>query len=324
MKLHLTSALGKLVRDEKYRPLIFLIASLVAGESISSSFLTTENMRSLAISSAPLVVMTIGEILVMMTGMIDLGVESVAAASSMLVAYLMLYTTLPILVIIVIVLGLGLAVGLFDGFMVTKFRMPSFLVTLGIYWGMKGLALIIGNGATLSPGSVFPAKPFGIVSLNGSIGSVPVLFVVGVVLTIFFQIVISKTIMGRHILAVGGNELGAKELGVNNVRIKYIVFIASGMLSSFAGIMLTAWLNSAYPLVASGWSLESIAGAILGGVAFSGGVGSIVGGFVGAFIVNMLTDIIVLAHISALYSYVVVAVILILAGLQLKRGEIAK
>ena len=304
------------------RPVLFLIIALIISDIIAPSFLTGRNISALLVSSSFLVVITIGEALVIMTGMIDLGVESILAAGGMLVAFLSVIQHLSSLTSIAVTLVGGLVVGLVVGLLVTKGRIPSFIVTLGTYWGMKGIALLFNGGNYISPNS-------GVFSFGGLAGTflgMPTLVVIMVVLVGVAQLLLSYTPAGTWLKAIGSNEMSAKTVGLNIDAMKIGVFMVAGLLAAFAGILIAAWQGSMYPTTGAGYSLQAIAAVILGGIPFSGGRGSIVGAAIGALIIGLINDIIVLIGLPTLYEYIFVAVILVIAGLQARaaRGAVVK
>lgn len=304
------------------RPIIFLIAALIVSGIVAPSFLTGRNINALLVSSSFLVVITIGEALVIMTGMIDLGVESVLAAGGMLVAFLSVMQHLSTAVAIPVTLAAGLLVGLVVGLLVTKGRIPSFIVTLGTYWGLKGIALLFNGGNYISPAS----GQFKFGGLAGSFLGMPTLVVIMVVLVAVAQLLLSYTPAGTWIKAIGSNEMSAKTVGLNIDAMKIAMFMISGVLAAFAGILMAAWQGSMYPTTGAGYSLQAIAAVILGGIPFSGGRGTILGAAIGALIIGLINDIIVLVGLPSLYEYIFVAIILVIAGLQARatRGAIVK
>jgi len=247
-----------------------------------------------------------------MTGMIDLGVESILASGGMLVAFLTVLHHLSSGVSIVLTLLAGLGVGLVVGILVTKGRIPSFIVTLGTYWGLKGIALLFNGGNYISPNN----GEFSFAGLAGRIFGIPTLVIIMVVIVALAQIVLSYTPVGTWLRSVGSNELSAKTVGLNVDALKIATFMISGVLAAFSGVLIAAWQGSMYPTTGAGYSLQAIAAVILGGIPFTGGRGTIVGAAIGALIIGLISDMIVLLGLPSLYEYIFVAIILVIAGLQ--------
>ncbi len=302
------------------RPIIFLVLALILSTLVAPSFLSTRNIGALLVSSSFLIVLTVGESLVIMTGMIDLGVQSVMAFAGMLVAFLTVLHGVSALVALPATILAGAFVGLVVGLLVTKGRIPSFIVTLGIYWGLKGVALLFNGGNYISPNN----GTFNFSALAGNTFGVSNLVVITLLLIIVRQIMLSMTPLGTWIKSLGSNEAAAKTVGLRIDSLKVLVFIISAMLAASAGIMIAAWQGSIYPTTGSGYSLQAIAAVILGGIPFSGGRGSVVGAAIGALIIGLIDDLIVLLGLPSLYEYIFVAVILIIAGFQARSRGVVK
>jgi membrane-associated protease RseP (regulator of RpoE activity) len=160
------------------RPLAFLIIISAVAELLAPSFLTPNNLQALLTSSSFLIVAAVGEALVILVGMIDLGVESVLAASGMFVAWLTVFHDAPTGLAVALTLAAGVGVGAIAGLLVARGGIPSFIVTLATYWGFRGVALLFNGGNYISPDAVSPSRPFGFSAIAGTIGGVPVLIIV--------------------------------------------------------------------------------------------------------------------------------------------------
>lgn len=302
------------------RPIVFLILALIASSLLSDSFLTSRNITSLLVSSSFLIVISVGEAFVIMLGMIDLGVESVLAACGMIAAFFTVYQKMNPVLAVLLTLAIGAAIGITVGLLVTKARIPSFIVTLGTYWGFAGVALLVNNGSYISPYSVTPTQSIGFEAIAGSTFGISRLIILSFLIVIVGQVVLSLTPLGTWFKAVGSNEVSARVVGLNTARLKIAVFVISAVLAALAGIMLTGWSKSIYPNSGTGLSLEAIAAVILGGIPFTGGRGSIVGAAIGAIVIGVVNDLIVLLGLPALWEYIFVALVLIVAGLQARGG----
>lgn len=304
------------------RPLGFLILIGLAATLSSGSFLTLRNVAALLTSTSFLVVASVGEAVVVMVGMIDLGVESLLAASGMLLAWLFVMHGVAGSVAILATLLSGTLVGCLVGLLVARGRIPSFIVTLGTYWGLRGVALLFNGGNYISPDTANPPREFSFDWIAGSVFGVPTLIVIALAVVLVAQGVMSLTPAGAWIKATGSNENAARAVGLRTDLVKLAVLAASGFTAAMAGIMITTWQDSIYPLTGQGYSLEAIAAVILGGIPFTGGRGTIVGAALGALVIGVINDVIVLVGLPALYEYIFVACILVLAGLQ-ARGAVA-
>ncbi len=306
------------------RPAVFLVVAFAVSSLVSPAFLTLNNLVALLASSSFLVVVAAGEAFVIMVGGIDLGVESVLAASGMFLAWLYVFQRLPAGAAMAAALIFGAAVGALAGLLVTRLRIPSFIVTLGSYWGFRGIALLFNGGNYINPTAVQPAREFLFGGIAGTLLGIPTLIVVMVVVVALGQVLLSYTPLGTWIKGTGSSEEASRAVGLRTALIKVFVFAVSGLLAALAGMMITAWQDSIYPLTGQGYSLEAIAGVILGGIPFTGGRGSILGAALGALVIGVINDLIVLIGLPALYEYIFVAVVLILAGLQTRGGLFVK
>jgi ribose transport system permease protein len=302
------------------RPLLFLAIAVAASGIVAPSFLRISNLTALLISSSFLIVTAVGEAFVILMGMVDLGVQSVLASAGMMAAYLNVLLGLPAWVAVPAALLYGVAVGWLVGLLVTRGRIASFIVTLGTYWGLTGIALLFNRGDNINPYSVTPPRQFGFLAFAGHLGPVPTLILISVAVVAAAEVIVSATPVGLWVKSVGSHEAAARVVGLDTDRLKTAAFMVSGGLAALAGVMITAWQDSIYPLTGQGYSLEAIAGVILGGIPFTGGRGTILGAAIGALIIGLIDDLIVLLGLPALYEYIFVAIVLVIAGLQ-TRGK---
>jgi ribose transport system permease protein len=306
------------------RPLIFLILIGLAASLASGHFLTLRNIIALLTSTSFLIVASVGEAFVVMVGMIDLGVESLLAASGMFLAWLFVMNGVAGGPALLATLALGTLVGCAVGLLVARGRIPSFIVTLGTYWGLRGIALLFNGGNYISPDTVQPAREFSFGWIAGTFHGVPTLILLALAMVVGGQALMSFTPAGPWIKATGSNEDAARAVGLRTDLVKLSVLAISGFSAAMAGIMITTWQDSVYPLTGQGYSLEAIAAVILGGIPFTGGRGTIVGAAIGALVIGVINDVIVLVGLPALYEYIFVACILVLAGLQARGAAAAK
>lgn len=307
------------------RPIGFFIVAVIVATIVAPSFIRPANVSSVLVGNSFLVVVSVGEAFVILIGSIDLGVQSLLASFGMAAAWLIVFHHVPASVALVATLIGSLAIGAVVGLLVAKVHIPSFVVTLGTYWGFQGIALLANGGQYISPASGTPPRQeFGFEWVANSTAGVSNLIIVMVVVVIIGQCVVSFTRFGLHLRSIGSNELAARRVGLSADWLKVSAFVISAFLAAVAGIMITAWQGSIYPNTANGYSLEAIAAVILGGIPFTGGRGSIVGVAIGALILGIINDIIVLIGLPALYEYIFVAVVLVIAGLQARAGRLVK
>jgi ribose/xylose/arabinose/galactoside ABC-type transport system permease subunit len=311
-------------RGSMWRPAAFLIAAVIIATIITPDFVRPDNLKAVLTNSSFLVVVAVGEAFVIMVGSIDLGVEAVLASFGMLLAWLTVFHGLPTWPAVLLTLAGAAVLGLLIGFCVAKIHIPSFVVTLGVYWGFQGVALLINGGQYISPDSVPQGRPFGFAGLAGTSFGVSNLIFIALGVVVVAQVVISLTPFGLWLKSIGSNERAARRAGLRADGLKVSVFAISAVLAAFAGIMLTAWQGSIYPDSGTGYSLQAIAAVILGGIPFTGGRGTVVGAALGAIIIGVINDLIVLLGLPALYQYIFVAAVLVIAGLQARGGQLVK
>lgn len=310
----LKERLHLLNRNRIFFPLVTLLFLGVVASIVSPHFLTSTNVKNVASQLAIGAILAIGEATVVLAGGIDLSVGSVLAISGAVAAILMKWCQIPILLSILSGLGTGIMAGFLNGIVVVKVRIPSFIVTLAMAATTRGLTLVITGGKPVS-GFAVPFR-----ALAGHLGPFPILFLISVLLAIVWQLVVTYTRFGRHLYALGGNEIAARLVGVNVDRVKLLAFTFSGLCAGLAGVLLNARLNAAYPTAGEGYELDAIAAAVLGGVSLSGGIGSILGAYVGAIVMTVLGNILNLLKVAAFYQYIAKGVILAIAAISLSRG----
>jgi ribose/xylose/arabinose/galactoside ABC-type transport system permease subunit len=306
------------------RPIAFLILSMFVAYGVAPSFIQQSNLKAWLVSSSFLVVVAVGEAFVILVGSIDLGVESMLASFAMLAGFFNVIHGLPGAVGLLITFAAAAALGLVIGLLVTRVHMPSFIVTLGAYWGMKGIALLLNGGSYISPQSVTPSRSFGTGLFNDNPLGISVLIWIALVVVVIAQIAISYTPLGMRLKSIGSNELAARRVGLRAPTLKISVFVVSALLAALAGLMLAAWQGSIYPTSGEGFSLEAIAAVILGGIPFTGGRGTIVGAALGALLIGLINDVIVLVGLPSLWEYIFIAIVLLVAGLQARGNLLVK
>jgi ribose transport system permease protein len=271
-------------------------------------FLTFQNLSIVAQQASINAVLGAGMTFVILTGGIDLSVGSILAASA--VVALLASTTLGDLGILAGMLT-GLVIGLANGVLIAFLRLPPFIVTLGSLTAVRGLARLLGNDTT-----VFNADlPFAFIG-NGvlAIGpvSVPWLVVIAFLVILASWLVLRRTVLGVHIYAVGGNENAARLSGIKVWAVLLFVYGMSGLLAGLGGVMQAARLYAANGLqLGQSYELDAIAAVILGGTSFVGGIGSIWGTLIGALIIAVLTNGLILLGVTDVWQYIAKGAVII-------------
>jgi ribose transport system permease protein len=259
-------------------------------------------------------ILGIGEILVIITGGIDLSVGSMTALTGVIVAWLILKGALGIasfgvIPAIFIVLVFSAAVGLWHGFFVTKVHVPPFIITLGTWLMARGAAAYITRGYPV----VFPSgHPF-LVLGQEEFHSIPIMFLVLVVVGLITAFILNFTTLGRHIYAVGGNIEAARVSGVNVNGVRLFCYASSGVMAGITGILLASRLGQGTPVVGSAYELWAISATVIGGTSLFGGEGTVLGAILGAAIMGVMQNGMVLMNLSSYLQDIVLGTVLVIA-----------
>jgi ribose transport system permease protein len=295
----------------KIRELNILSVLILVGIVISifsPYFLTTNNLMGVFRSFSLVGIMSIGMMLVIITGGIDLSVGSVMGLSSLMTALAFQHGLGP-LPAVLSGLCAGLMVGAFNGFLITWIQLPPFIATLGTLSIGRGLMYIITKGVPLTPDVPDSFTFIG----QGYFGFVPVPVVIMLLLTVCFSILMRRTRFGRHVYATGGNEVAAQLSGVRTHRIKFTVYALSGLIAALAGVVSFSRFVSAEPASGFGAELDVIAAAAIGGASLSGGVGSVEGAIIGAALAGIITNGVVLLNIDTYAQQAITGCVILIA-----------
>ncbi|MBS1604277.1 MAG: ribose ABC transporter permease [Bacteroidetes bacterium] len=309
----------------KYRPmiarsqsLIALVVLCVALSLLSDKFLTVQNGFNVLRQISVNVCISIGMTLVVLTAGIDLSVGSVLALSGAVAAGLLkngipwpahdLFIGFTLLGTIVAALFVGSILGLFNGWVITRFKVPPFVGTLAMLTIARGLTMLWTKGYPIS--GLGPKFDF---IGSGWLLGIPVLVWICVLIVAAALVIVKKTALGRHIYAIGGNEQAARLSGIPINRVKIIVYTIAGLLSAVGGIMVTSRLDSAQPNAGISYELDSIAAVVIGGTSLSGGRGTIMGTVLGAIIIGVLNNGLVLLNVSPFWQQVIKGFVILLS-----------
>jgi erythritol transport system permease protein len=307
------------------RAFIALILVLIVFTSVSPEFLSTNNLVLMSKHVAINAIIAIGMTFVILTGGIDLSVGSIVGVTGMITGGLINEgINLPQFgivvyphtwVIILISLAVGALLGVITGLVITRFNVAPFIATLGMYYVARGLAGLRNNGYTF-PNLVgrpeYGNTGFEILGAGSFLGiNYSIWLMIAFALVAF--IVASRLSFGRHVYAVGGNERTAELSGVHVNRTKVIVYGISGFCSAMVGLIVTSQLVAAHPASGESYELAAIAAVVLGGTSLSGGRGSIGGTLIGAFVIGVLADGLVMMGVSSFWQQVIKGSVIVLA-----------
>lgn len=302
--------------------LVLVIAQVLA---IGASLLYPDSFRyasainvSVLLDSMPVLgIIAVGVGLLMIAGEFDLSVGSVLVFCSIVMGDLYVLGASPWLAAAAAI-AIGVAIGVFHGTLTLWLSLPSFIVTLGgmLFW--RGMALFV-HGSTQIPFS--PGQGFQEI-FGGRIWLVPTAFIWFVVVAIVFNIILQHTRFGNHIFAVGGNRASAAAIGIRVNRVKIAAFAISSGLAAFAGIISSTRLGAISMTQGASYELEAIAAGVIGGVALTGGRGSIIAVFIGVILINTIRDVLLLAGAPGFYLGIFVGALIVTAAALNERFRI--
>lgn len=317
-------SVGKLLLEG--RAFFALIVIIIVFSSMSPYYFSLSNFLTMASHVAIYGIIAVGMLLVILNGGIDLSVGSTLGLSGVIAGFLMHGVTLKFLgvtlfpsvwVVVVLACALGALVGLINGVLVARFKVPAFVATLGMLYVVRGVALLITNGLTYNDLGGQPAlgnTGFNWLGFNRLL-DIPIGVLVMALIALIGSIVLTRTIFGRWLYATGGNERAAQLSGVPVKKVQVYVYVISGVCASIAGLILSSELTSAGPTAGTSYELTAIAAVVIGGAALTGGSGNIRGTLLGAFVIGFLSDGLVIIGVSAYWQTVFTGAVIILAVL---------
>jgi ribose transport system permease protein len=277
----------------------------------TDTFLTSRNLFNVLRAFSWIAISAFGEILVIIAAGIDLSVGSTMALAG-LASALALTSGIPVVPGILIGLLTGLLIGLINGVLISKAGLPPFIATLGTMSIARGICYGLTNGQpvrNLPPGFSF----LGQYDLPVGSWQVPLPVIVMVVIAILMSFFLSRTVWGYRIYALGGNEQAAGLSGINTGRIKVLVYTLCGFLTAIGGLLMTARLGVAAPTAALGYELDVIAAVVIGGTSLTGGEGTILGVLIGAAIMQVLRNGLVLLGFPAYWQPAAIGLVIVVA-----------
>ncbi len=314
MKNSITSYLSKPEHSYKtrirgigqYGLLIAFVLICLALTAITPKFLTVQNLMIIVTQVSINALLAFGVTFVIIAGGIDLSIGSMVAVTGVVAASFAHPDTYSVAVPLLAGLASGLLFGAFNGFIITRSKVPPFIVTLGTMTIGRGLALILSKGRPVSNLS----DSFNFLG-GGKILGVPTLIIILIVLFIVCSVVLKRTVLGRYIYAVGGNEQAARASGIQLNKVKMVVYTLCGGLAALSGILLTSRITTGQPNAGTGFELDAIAAAIIGGTSTSGGTGTMTGTLLGALLIGVISNGLDLLNVTSYYQQVVMGAIII-------------
>jgi erythritol transport system permease protein len=309
----------------RLRALIALVVLVIVFSVLSPEFLTSGNLSILVKHVAINAILAIGMTFVILSGGIDLSVGAIAGLCGMVAGYLLnkgvtlesggVTIYFHAWFVVAIALVAGMLLGVVNGSLVARFRVAPFIATLGMLYVARGLAMLMSGGATfpnLGGQAALGNTGFPWLGAGLTLGvPVPIWVMVGLAATGAFAA--TRTPFGRQVYAIGGNERAALLAGVRVRQVKLGVYVISGFCAALVGLIIAAQLGAAHPATGETFELNAIAAVVLGGTSLMGGRGTIGGTLVGAFVIGILADGLVLLGVSEFWQMVIKGLVIVLA-----------
>ena len=290
----------------QYGLLIAFVGICLTLSLTTPRFFTVQNLMIIVTQVSINALLAFGVTFIIITGGIDLSIGSMVAVTGVAAASFAHPDTYPVVVPVLIGLLAGFLFGAFNGFVITRSHVPPFIVTLGTMTIGRGLALILSKGRPISNLS----DSFNFIG-GGKVLGVPMLILILIVAFIACSVLLKKTVIGRYMYAVGGNEQAARASGIPINKVKMIVYTLGGLLAALAGILLTSRITTGQPNAGQGFELDAIAAAIIGGTSTSGGTGTMTGTLLGALLIGVISNGLDLLNVTSYYQEVVMGAIII-------------
>lgn len=298
----------KILRQRESAIFLALVAIMLVITIVAPQFATRGNIYRVSRQISFVAIAALGVFTVILTGGIDLSLGSTIGLSGITCGLAMASGVHPLLAIL-IGMATGFSVGIINGVLVSYVGITPFIVTLGMLSIARGTIWIITKG--------WPVENIDdriLVLGQGDILGIPVPVIIMLVVAVLIHFLMRKTVFGRRVYAIGGNEEATRLSGIDVQRIKCLVYGISGLLASITGIILVARFSSAQTSSGEGWELDAIAAAVIGGTSLAGGAGSIVGVLIGAAIMGVIRNGLVLMRVSAYWQTAIMGLIVILAA----------
>lgn len=292
----------------KYTPLMILICLVIFFSIISPNFMTSKNIVIIIRQVSFVAISAVGMMFVMIGGAIDLSLGSQIVLTNIVLSILMVDYRVPMAVAIPLTLILGTLLGTLNGFLAIKLNIHPLIITLGTASMYKGIGYILAHSRNIM-GFPDSFRWFG----QGYIGPIPVPIVVMIFVALIGSFILTRTYFGRYIFALGGNEEAARLAGVNVNAMKVILFAISGFITGITSILLLSRVFAGQTSTGQGLEFDCLTAALLGGVSFKGGEGTVFGLITGVLIIGVLNNAMQLASFPDFSQNVVKGAVLLIA-----------
>lgn len=287
---------------------VVLLLMIIIASVASPYFLDIYNLQSLIRDLAFIGMIGIAQSLLLLIGELDLSVGKIASLCGILAGMMMVNYGINPWLSLVIALCLGIVFGFINGMIITQLRLNSMVATIGMQGVYGGINLVLTKGKAIT------GVPEDIYILGkGNLGPIPFPFIFCVIVLILILFMIKKTKTGRYIYAIGNSREAAKILGIKVDKIRIMIYAIVGLISSLAGILYVARLGSSQSAIGESWPMNSIAASVIGGVSLTGGIGNPAGALIGAAIISIIQNMIVLFGVNVYWQSAVSGIVVVIA-----------
>lgn len=302
--------------------ILILIVFVVFATCVNPVFLSGKNVINIFRASGFTLISVVGTALILITGGLDLSIGSVYALGAVVCGICMTGLGLPIPVSIAAGLLVGLICGLLNGILIVYANIPPMIATLGMQYIARGAVSVLTREVPIYP------LPDEFVSIESTklFHIIPIIIPIAIVLAVVAHFILSRTVFGRSVYAIGGNQEAARISGINIAKVKMIIYMVMGVLAALAGILMSSRMGSGEPSTGTGLEMKVICGAVIGGISIAGGMGTMFGAALGAVFMEALTNSLTVLKIDVYWQNVVFGVVMILSVLldQYKRTLMKK
>lgn len=304
----------------KYGTILIFIGIFVLASLLSETFLTTGNLTNVLRQVVVVSLLACGVTFIIILGHIDVSLGSIVALTGTVAASVMSLTQNIFLAIAAGIVS-GIVTGMINGFVITRFKIPSFIMTLAMTTVARGAILLYTAGTPVTNLGNFQ------VIGQGFIGPVPISVLILLAVLLLSWILLNRTIFGRHVYAVGGNLKAAVASGINTDKVICRAFIYNGILAAIAGIVLMSRINSGQPAGGVGYEFDAITAVVVGGTSLMGGTGTITGTIIGAMIIGVINNILNLMNVSSYWQQIIKGLIIaaaVILDVKTKTAKVGK
>ncbi len=301
--------LGSYARQ--YALIILLVVMVISMSILSPTFLSVTNISNILRQISFTGIAAMGMTFVIISGCIDLSIGAIAAYSGVIASSMMKEFSIPIPVAILIGLFVGLVLGSANGVMISKFRVPPFIATVVMMNFASGLAYIYKEAQPIYD---LP-QDFRAIASGSLFGVIPNLVLILMAVFLICHFTLKKTVFGKRVYAIGGSESAAKYSGIKTARMRIYIYAIMGLLAAVVGILFAARSGAGDPGTGDTLAIDAIAATVMGGTSIGGGYGTVFGSFIGAVIIGLIDNALIMMNVSPWYTPIVKALVILVAVL---------